>query len=121
MTTPNGSPEWAASQASPEVTVNEAVRRTERGANLYLVIDRDLSAPPGSCADGATYIVGPTATGAWAGHENDIAISVGTNAANGWYFRDPEWGMLAYIRDESPAMHYWDAASSPAAWAVFTA
>ena len=39
-----------------------------------LILDRDLTAPPGSPANGDAYIPAATATGAWAGFEDDIVI-----------------------------------------------
>lgn len=122
MTTPKtASPELVESQADKEETVNEAVRRVEAGASHYLVVDKDLTAPPGSCADGACYIVAATATGDWAGHEGEIAIAVGTNASNGWYFRIPEEGVLAWVQDETPPLHYWDNSNSPGSWQDYAA
>jgi hypothetical protein len=117
MTTPKtASPELVESQADKEEDHNEAIRRVEAGAGHYLVVDKDLTAPPGSCADGAQYIVASPATGAWAGHEGDIAIAVGANAANGWYFREPEEGVFAWVQDETPPLHYWDVTTSPGTW-----
>lgn len=122
MTTPKtASPELVESQADKEETVNEAVRRVEAGASLYPVVDKDLTAPPGSCADGACYIVASPATGDWAGHEGEIAIAVGTNASNGWYFRIPEEGVFAWVQDETPPLHYWDNSSSPGSWQDYAA
>ncbi len=101
-TTPRGSPELVASQAVPETTVNEQIRRTEGGAGRYPIADR-VTAPPGSCADGAQYIIIATATGAFTGKEGQIAQAVGTNAANGWNYRvlgTIDEGILAYVQDE---------------------
>jgi hypothetical protein len=117
MTTPKtASPELVESQADKEEDHNEAIRRVEAGAGHYLVVDKDLTAPPGSCADGAQYIVASPATGDWAGHEGDIAIASGTNASNGWYFREPEEGVFAWVQDETPPLHYWDVSTSPGTW-----
>lgn len=119
MTTPKtGSPEWAGSQATPNVTMNEALRRIEAGASLYLVVDKDLATPPGSCADGATYIVGGGG-GAWAGHIGDLAIAVGTNASSGWYFRDPEEGVFAWVQDED-LLYRCSTGTSPSAWVAYS-
>lgn len=60
------------------------------------VADRDLTAPPGSPAEGARYIVGASATGAWSGHDNDIAIYDG----GAWRFDDPQEGWLVWVSDE---------------------
>lgn len=115
MTTPKtGAPEWVASQASPHLTVNEQARRIEAGAAFYVAVDKDLTAPPGSCADGAVYIVAASPTGAWSGHAKDLAIAVGANAANGWYFRTPEEGVKAYLQDENAEYQY-----SGSAWAAY--
>ena len=86
--TPRGSPELSSGQALPETTANEQIRRTEAGACHFPVTDR-LTTPPGSCADGANYLITATATGAWTGKENQIATAVGTNASNGWYYHTP--------------------------------
>lgn len=48
------------------------------------VISKSLSAPPPTPADGDTYIVGPSPTGAWSGHANDIARYV--SEGNFWQF-----------------------------------
>lgn len=115
-TTPRGAPELAAGQAVPETTVNEAVRFTEAGASLFVVADNDLTAPPGSCADGASYIIAATATGAWTGKEKQIATAVGTNAASGWLYHAPAEGYFAYIQDEN-VLHVYDGS----AWGAFAA
>jgi Protein of unknown function (DUF2793) len=112
-TTPRGAPELASAQAVPEVTVNEQIRHTEAGAGHFIVADNDLTAPPGSCADGASYIIAATATGAWAGKENYVATAQGTNAAGGWLYHSPVEGYTAYIQDEN-ARHLCDGS----AWAL---
>ncbi len=61
------------------------------------VLDRDLTAPPGGESNGDAYIVGTSPTGAWATHEDDIAVW--TESA--WYFLTPEQGQLFYIEDEA--------------------
>lgn len=79
-----------------------------------VVIDRDLTAPPGGESDGDTYIVGASATGAWAGQDGKLAIYY-----NGGYlsnedgdFPPPYEGMRAYIQDENVLLIYngsdWD-------------
>jgi hypothetical protein len=64
-----------------------------------LVIDRDLAAPPGSPANGDTYIVAAAATGAWATHENDIAYFDVTDGV--WKFITPPNVFFAYVVDEA--------------------
>lgn len=60
------------------------------------VLDRDLNAPPGSPANGATYIIGPSPSGAWAGRAGQVAVWTGS----AWAFATPRIGWVAYIEDE---------------------
>jgi len=97
-----GATDWAGPQASPWTAHNEALRRLEAGAARYAVADR-VTAPPGSCADGASYIIIATATGAFAGKEGQIATAVGVDAASGWLYTvlgTLHEGALAYVQDE---------------------
>lgn len=73
------------------------------------VEDRDLSAPPGSPPAGAVYIVGPTATGAWAGKENNLAQKV----SGTWIFVAPADGYRAWVKDEEVHVVYDDAGWTP--------
>lgn len=68
-------------------------------ASLYEnpVIDRDLTAPPGSPSSGDRYIVAATATGDWASHENDIAEYNGSS----WDFETPVEGSTCWVNDEN--------------------
>jgi hypothetical protein len=121
MTTPlTAAPELAEGQEDKEETANEAFRRIESGAGFFQVVDKDLTAPPGSCADGDRYIVGGSATGAWSGHDGDIAKANGANASNGWLFRDAAEGLFAWVADEN-LLYYNDGASwTPYAAAAVT-
>lgn len=109
-------PEWAAAQATPWLTENQAKRLIEavvRGS----VLDRDLSAPPGSCADGACYLVAASPTGAWAGQAGKLAVAVGANAASGWLFASiATAGQLLWVEDEAVRLHH-----DGAAWSVLGA
>jgi hypothetical protein len=115
MTTPRGSPEYAEGQALPESTGNEQTRRTEAGACHFPVVDKDLTAPPGSCADGANYIIAGSPTGLWSGKAGQIATAVGTNAGSGWYYHTPIEGFTAYVQDENARYLY-----GGASWALDT-
>jgi hypothetical protein len=106
MATPRGALELVSAQATPETTVNEQIRHTEAGACHFIVADDDLTAPPGSCSDGASYIIAATATGAWAGKEKQIATALGTNASGGWSYHVPAEGFTAYIQDENTRKLY---------------
>jgi hypothetical protein len=70
------------------------------------VADVDLSTPPGSPNIGDFYIVGPSATGAWAGEEESIAVwwQDGDDASAEWKFLAPDAGMeglTVWIADEN--------------------
>lgn len=102
-----GGPEWAASQASPWVTVNEAMRYLDAFASRSIIQDRNLTAPPGSCADGDRYLIAATATGLWAGQDGKLAIALGANAANGWLFVTVAVeGTELWVRDEDLLIRY---------------
>jgi len=60
--------------------------------------DRDLTAPPGSPANGDTYIPLAPATGAWAGHENKVVVY--EIATTSWIIYTPREGWTAYVSDE---------------------
>lgn len=66
------------------------------------VLDKDLSTPPASPTSGDRYIIGPSATGAWAGHENDIAEYNGS----AWVFIVPNKGFAATVEDENTVYNY---------------
>lgn len=120
-TTPDfGIPELSASQANPEITHNEAILLLQ--ALLNGVIDKDLTAPPGSPNDGDAYIVPSGASGAWSGWTNRIAVRY-----NGAWYPIPGYndagtlitigarqeGMKVFVRDEGVLYTF---AGSPLAW-----
>jgi hypothetical protein len=96
-------PEIAAAQAQKHVTHNEALVFLDTLVQAS-VIDKDLTAPPGSPAEGDCYIVagsGGTATGAWASWEKRLAR-----------FQDGQWisflpgvgsgiGWTCWVQDEN--------------------
>jgi len=88
------------SQASKYLTHNQANHRLAVMAQIC-VIDRDLTAPPGSPSNGQVYIPKATATGAWAGKENYVAIY-----DNGWIFLLPAEGWRAFVQDEDVEINY---------------
>lgn len=90
------------SQAQKELTHNEALRIIDVLANM-LVIDRDLTAPPGSPVNGDTYIVAGSPTGAWVGQAGKIAFYYG-----GWSFITPFEGLTAWVDDEDRQIIYSD-------------
>ena len=95
-TTPNlGLPYIDAGQAQKHVTHNEALRVLDTLVQLA-VLDRDLTAPPASPAEGQRWIVKTGATGAWSSHDNRIAAW----QDGAWQFSTPAAGWVAYVADE---------------------
>jgi hypothetical protein len=90
-----------AAQAQKHITHNEALRALDAVVQLA-VIDRDLASPPASPANGDRYIVAASATGAWAGHDLDIAAY----QDGAWAFYEPREGWIAWIADENAAVVY---------------
>lgn len=70
------------------------------------VLDRDLTAPPGSPTNGDTYIIGASATGAWAGHDGEIAVWTTDPSTDAWLFYTPRVGYIAYLVDEQKLTAY---------------
>lgn len=89
-------PYIAPSQAQKHVTHNEAIRALDALVQLA-VLDRDLSAPPVSPADGQRYLVAAGASGAWAGQSGKIAAF----QDGSWEFFAPRAGWTAWVADEA--------------------
>lgn len=62
-----------------------------------VVLSATTTAPPASPLQGDSYIVPGSATGAWSGHQNHLAIYT----ANGWIFRAPRYGWIAVVADQN--------------------
>ena len=88
-------PYLLASQAQKHVTHNEALRLLD-GLVQLAVLDRDLTAPPASPADGDRYIVASGATGDWAGWDGSVAYWVD----GAWMRLVPRPGWRAWVEDE---------------------
>lgn len=112
----SGATELVENQASPETAVNEMGRHLDSGFTRVIIEDRDLAAPPGSCSDGACYLIASSPTGLWSGQTGKLAKAVGTNASNGWLFSTVAVeGFRLYIRDENVEIeHNGSAWTSPA-------
>jgi hypothetical protein len=101
MTTPILSlTEWASGQAQPDATVNTDIRWLEAFAPLIVLAQQN--APPGSPAEGDRYIVGTAGSGAWSGHNNQVALRM--NGA--WAFKTAPNGTQAYIIGSSSEKRY---------------
>lgn len=108
----HGLPFLFAGQAQKEFFVNEAHARID--ALLHPVIESVAENPPGSPAEGDCWLVGNAPTGAWAGHEGELAFHV----QGSWLFAAPHDGMRLFDRSRGQTMYYrggWNAASKPAA------
>lgn len=93
--------ELSASQASKEITHNEALRQLE--GQLVAVLSRSTMAPPGSPANGATYIIPAGATGAWSGRTGQIAHYYGGS----WHYYAPvRTGAVPVINELGVAVYY---------------
>lgn len=62
----------ATDAAGREITYNENHADLEALIRAT-VLDRDLTAPPGSESEGDAYLVAASATGDWAGHDGEFA------------------------------------------------
>lgn len=102
-----GGTEWAGPQATPWTGVNDAHRRLDALASRAIVVDRDLTAPPVSCDDGANYLVAAAATGLWDTRDGQLATAVGADAVNGWLFQAVEvQGYRLSVQDEAVELEY---------------
>lgn len=102
-----------AAQAQKHVTHNEALRLLD-GIVQLSVLDRDLTDPPGSPAEGDRYIPAAGATGAWAGWDGSIAYWID----GAWMKILPAPGWLAWAVDESQALVWTGSAWIPMANAM---
>ena len=90
-----------AAQAQKHVAHNEALRLLD-GLVQLSVLDRDLTAPPGSLADGDRYIVASGATGDWASW--DLNVALWTDGA--WLRLPARTGWRAWVEDEGLLLVY---------------
>ena len=95
-------------QAQKHVTHNEALSKLDVLVQLS-VMDRDLTAPPPSPADGDCYIVAGSPSGDWSGHAGEIAHRLD----GAWEFITPATGWIAWVIDEAMAVTW-----TGSAWAT---
>ncbi len=101
--TPNlGLPYIMAAQAQKHVTHNEAIRALDALVHLA-VIDLDRTTPPEAPAEGDRHIVGTGGTGAWSGHDLEVAAF----QDGGWAYFAPRPGWRAWIIEGS-ALRTWN-------------
>ena len=85
-----------ASQAQKHVTHNEALLLLDALVHMS-VIDRTRVTPPGAPAEGDRHIVAASATDAWAGRDDTIALYQDGD----WDFLTPNPGWFAWVGAES--------------------
>lgn len=95
---------WDLGESGWQPQMDANLKRISRVALHLSVLDRNLSAPPGSPANGDAYIVGASATGAWAGYDDYLAVWDGPVSA--WALYQPRIGWIAYIEDEQVLSAY---------------
>lgn len=94
-------PYLAANQANKEITHNEALAILDAMAQTSAITAGD-DTPPSTPSDGDTYIVGASATGAWSGQDDNLAIYF--EAAGTWRFLTPQENWTVYV--ETPGIVY---------------
>ena len=98
---------WDSGESGWKTDMDKNLRQI--GASIQLsVIDRDLTGDPVAPSNGDRYIVGTGATGAWAGHDGEIALYDG-----GWIFYTPNIGWLCFVEDEDVLSVYKASGWSP--------
>nr|WP_245848171.1 DUF2793 domain-containing protein [Actibacterium ureilyticum] len=82
-------------QAQKHVTHNQAVETLDVLVQLA-VSSRSIADPVTSPADGARYVVASGGTGAWSGHDGQVAVRLD----GVWQFHVPNPGWQAWVADE---------------------
>jgi len=90
-TTHLGLPYLSAAQAQKHVTHNEALRSLDALVQIA-VLDAAETDPPPTPAEGDRYIVATSATGAWSGHDGELAAYVD----GAWAFFTPVEGWIVF-------------------------
>jgi hypothetical protein len=103
-----GLPFIEAAQAQKHVTHNEALDRLDALVQAS-VAGRASGTPPAAPAEGEVRIVGPSPTGAWAGHGDALAVWSG----GAWSFFAPAVGWQVWVVDEHRAVVWTGTAWKP--------
>ncbi|MCB1384856.1 MAG: DUF2793 domain-containing protein [Nitratireductor sp.] len=95
-------PYIAPQQAQKHVTHNEAIRMLDAVVQLSVASDTQ-TAPPATPDPGERHIIAAGATGAWAGHDLEIAAY----QDGAWAYYPPQAGWLAWVEDIA-GLQLWD-------------
>jgi hypothetical protein len=94
-------PMLVAAQAQKHVTVNETIQALDVLVQPS-VVSRVETTPPVSPADGARYIIGAAATGAWGGHDDKLAVW----QDGAWKFHSPKEGWRTFVEAEGQSFTF---------------
>ena len=95
-----GLPEIAEGVASQTVLHNEALRRIE--ARLVRALSRTTTAPPGSPAEGDSYIIPTGSPNTWGGTADQVASYIG----GAWSYYTPIEGVRLWVNDDDEEVVY---------------
>ncbi len=87
-----GLAELAQMQEMDSASLNEVFVQLDALADVYL-LGQFVNTPPGSPADGDTYLTGAAPTGAWSGYAYKLAYCID----GGWRFFTPFNGLRAFV------------------------
>jgi hypothetical protein len=90
----------ATSTLSKETVFNEAVATLDALVHPK-ALSATIASPPGTPSLGDVYIIPVGATGAWAGHDNKIAVYT-----TGWKYLDPISGFFIWVADTAKTYRY---------------
>jgi hypothetical protein len=87
-------------QAQKEITHNDALNDLDSLAQIS-VINMTTNTPPGSPAEGDSYLIGSSPTGLWSGNAGKIA-----SYYSGWRIKTPKEGWVAWVQDIDRAYEF---------------
>jgi hypothetical protein len=90
-----GLPLLATAQAQKHVTMNDALMRLD-ALSVPSVISASLSSPSAIAVEGDAYLIGPSPSNVWSGHEGGLAFFVN----DGWSFAVPRSGWRLWLLDQ---------------------
>lgn len=93
----------AVTKAQTSEMINTAVAQYASGLQWQDAVLDILSAPPATPVSGDRYLISASATGAWVGHEDDIAEWTGS----AWVFTDPVNGMFLPVVSLPANVYQW--------------